>query len=242
MAEADEQTTESPPVRWGMGDALLGNGASLVLSVVAVSIAAGVSGRTELEDLPLWATAVLQVPLWAGLLGTAWLASTRKGRGSLRADFGLQMRPRDVPIGLAAGLGAQLVITIIVINLYELFGVDTDRIGETAEELTDRAVGAVDVTLLLSIVVIGAPIVEEVFYRGLWLRSIQRRTGSPAIALVGSSLIFGAIHFQPFDLVALSLAGLVFAWLTLRFERLGPAIWAHLAFNLTAVISLLASG
>jgi membrane protease YdiL (CAAX protease family) len=178
----------------------------------------------------MWATTLLQLPLWAGLLGAAWWACTRKGSGSLRDDFGLHMRWRDVPIGLGAGMIGQLAIVITVTNLYELLGIETDRLGDTAEELTDRAVGAVDVTLLVLTVVIAAPIVEEIFWRGLVLRSIERRTRSTPIAVIGSALVFGVIHFQVYDLLALSLAGALFAWLATRHRRLGPV---------TAVVVLL---
>lgn len=226
---------------WGMGDAVLGMVVSLFLSVVAFAVALGITGDEDLEDIPLWGTAVLQLPLWAGLLGVVWFASTRKGTGSLRRDFGLRMELRDVPVGLLAGLAGQIGIGLTVLLLYDALGIDADRLGETAEALAERAVTAVDVVFLVLIVVVGAPVVEELFYRGLWLRSIERRTGRRAVAVVGSSLVFGLAHLQLFDLVSLTLAGLLFAWLAVRAGRLGPAIWAHVAFNLTAVISLLAT-
>lgn len=243
MSEVDVEGAEAPPVRWGMGDAVAGNAASLVLSVIAVGIALGIAGGAgeTTDDLPLWSTAVLQVPLWLGLFGTVWLACRRKGSGSLRRDFGLEMRVRDVPIGLVAGFVGQIGIALIVLPLYDLLGVDTDKVGETAERLADRAVTGPDIVLLLGIVVIGAPIVEELFYRGLWLRSIERRVGSAPAALALSSLLFGVIHLQPYDIPALTLAGALFGALAVRYGRLGPAIWAHLAFNLTAVVNLLVS-
>jgi membrane protease YdiL (CAAX protease family) len=235
-----QEAAEDQKIRWGMGDALLGIVASLFLSVIAVGVADGLTD-TPFDELPLWATAVLQVPLWLGLLGVAWTAVKRKGSGSLRADYGLEMRWRDVPIGLGAGLLGQLAIGFVVITLYDLFGVDTDRVGETAEELADRAAGAIDVTLLVLIVVVGAPIVEEIFYRGLWMRSIEHRSGNAVVAVGVSSVVFGLVHFQPYDLIALSLAGVLFGTLARRAGRLGPAIWAHVAFNLTAVVALLTS-
>jgi membrane protease YdiL (CAAX protease family) len=239
MADADEAATE-PTVRWGMGDVVIGIVASLVLSIAGVGIALGISGDETTEDIPLWATALLNVPLWMGLLGAVLLATHRKGSGSLREDFAFRMRPVDVPLGLVAGFLGQLAIILVTLPVYKLLGVDTDEVGRTAEDLADRAVHAPDVLALVVMVVLIAPVVEELFHRGLVLRSMERRWGTGA-AVVVSSLLFAALHFQWYDLLPLGLAGLLFAGLRVRAGRLGPAIWAHLAFNLTAVISLLAS-
>jgi membrane protease YdiL (CAAX protease family) len=96
------------------------------------------------------------------------------------------------------------------------------------------------VILLVLIVGIGAPIVEEIFYRGLLQRSIARRFGVwPGI--VGSALVFGLSHFQALQLPALVLLGVVLAYITERTGRLGPAIFAHVAFNLITVIFLVAA-
>lgn len=226
-------------MRWGIGDALAGLAITLVLPVVVIIAVLGAIGREDFEDIPLWATALLQVPLWAGLGGAPVWASWTKGRASLAADFGLCMRWTDVPIGLAVGLVGQFALLILLGLLYQLLGVDLDRVGETAEQLTGQATDAVGVVLLVVIVAIGAPVFEELFYRGLWLRALQRRLGS-VWAVVLSSVLFGLVHLQLFDFPALAGFGALAAVLTVRTGRLGPAIWAHVAFNLTAVVSLLA--
>jgi membrane protease YdiL (CAAX protease family) len=68
---------------------------------------------------------------------------------------------------------------------------------------------------------------------------LERRLGT-GWAVAVSSLVFRIIHFQLYDLRALLAFSLVAALLTVRTGRLGPAVWAHVAFNLIAVISLLA--
>jgi membrane protease YdiL (CAAX protease family) len=93
---------------------------------------------------------------------------------------------------------------------------------------------------VILIAAIGAPLFEELFYRGLFLRSVQRRFGDVA-AVVVPALVFGLVHFQLFDLLALALFGVAMGIVTLRVGRLGIAVWAHVAFNLTAVLSLLAT-
>ena len=53
--------------------------------------------------------------------------------------------------------------------------------------------------------------------------------------------MFGATHFQLLQLPGLVLAGALFGVLAYRSGRLGPAIVAHVAFNMVTVVSLLAS-
>jgi membrane protease YdiL (CAAX protease family) len=127
---------------------------------------------------------------------------------------------------------------VLLLPLYDLLGDDQDKVGETAEKLADRAHDPFGVVCLFLVVVVGAAIFEELFYRGLWMRAIARRTG-PVPAVVLSALLFGLMHFQGVDTFALTGFGLIAGGLATRYKRLGPAIWAHVAFNLTALITLL---
>jgi uncharacterized protein len=225
---------------WGMGDAVAGIVASVVLSVVGVSIIGAIGGYHTVDDFPLWVQTIAQVPLWGGLAGAVLVATKRKGSGSLRRDFGLEMRWTDIPLGLAAGIVGQIAIVLLVTPLYRALDIDTDKVGQTAEKLADRAVTAPDVAFLVVLVVIGAPVIEELFYRGLVLRAIERRWGT-VVAAIGTAAVFAALHFQPYDFPALFLFGLLVSWLAVNAGRLGPGIWAHVAFNLTAVVALLSS-
>lgn len=227
-------------VRWGMGDAFGGVVLSLALSMVVAVVAftALSDDDGELGDLPLWGTTLLQVPLWVALLGVPLAATHLKGRRSLRLDFGWSMRWVDIPLGVVLGLGLQLGIGIVVQLVYPVLGIDLDRVGESASDLTGRAGNAAGVALVVLIAAVGAPLFEELFYRGLFLRAVQRRLGD-AVAVVLPALVFALVHFQPYDFFALVLFGVAMGMLTLRSGRLGPAIWAHVAFNGTALVSLL---
>jgi uncharacterized protein len=230
---------EAPPVRWGMGEALAGNATILVASVFVVTTVVVLLGEDAVGDGGIGMIVLLQVPVWLGLLGAPLFATYAKGRGSLAADFGLRMRWTDIPLGVIVGIGGQFVLGALITIAYDLLGIDVDRVGESAEALTEAAQGPVGVVLLVLVVVVAAPVLEELFYRGLWLRSAERRLGRPA-AVALTSLLFGAIHFQLYDFPALVGVGLLFAVLTVWSGRLGPAIWAHVAFNATTVVSLLA--
>ncbi|MCU0270884.1 MAG: CPBP family intramembrane metalloprotease [Acidimicrobiales bacterium] len=91
--------------------------------------------------------------------------------------------------------------------------------------------------MLVIIVGIGAPIAEEIFYRGLALGAMQRRWGA-TWGLVASSGLFALTHNQPLQFPALLAFGLVLGWMVQRTGRLGPAVWAHLGFNMTAALAL----
>jgi uncharacterized protein len=87
---------------------------------------------------------------------------------------------------------------------------------------------------------VGAPVIEEIFYRGLVQRSFIRRLGTwPGVVV--TALIFGAVHFQLLQFVSLALFGLVLGVLAVRSERLGPAIAAHMGFNIVAAVGLILS-
>lgn len=227
-------------IRWGMGDAILATVLGIVASAIALSVVFEVADVEASDELDLWAGALLQLPLWLGLAGVPWLAARLKGSGSIVRDFGFRMERVDIGIGIAVGFLSQVLLFLVVPLVYDLVGLDPDKIGDTAEELSQRAAGPFDVFALFLMVVIGAGVIEELCYRGLWQRSIERRFGVKA-GIVLSGIVFGLIHFQPYDFLPLGLFGIVLAWLAARYGRLGPAIWAHMAFNLTALISLLAS-
>lgn len=229
---------EKAEVRWGLGDALLGLLLSVLIPGMVGAVVFAASNTEPGEDIAIWTSALLQIPLWVALLGVPWWASQRKGRSSLAADFGLHMQWRDVPVGLGVGFLAQVVLGLALNTIYQLLGVDTEEIGRTAKDLADQVSGTLDVVVLVLVVVVAAPIFEELFYRGLWLRALENRWGT-RWAIILSSLLFGAIHFQPYDFPVLSTIGLFTSLLTVKFGRLGPAIWLHVSFNLTAVINLL---
>lgn len=105
-----------------------------------------------------------------------------------------------------------------------------------ARDLLEGVSGARLIAMAVAVIVL-APIVEEIFFRGLLLYAIRCRWGTAA-AVAGSSAVFGATHFQPLLLPGLTLAGAVFAVAAVRGGRLGPAITVHAAFNATTVVVL----
>lgn len=227
------------PARWGLGDFLIGLiGGYALASLVAVLWYAG----TGQEELSLAGQAFSQVGLWTGMVGTALVASRRKGAGTLAEDFGFRIRWPDLAIGAVVGLAVQLlVLPAVSFVLRPLVG-EPDVSGPV-KDLLDQAGGLKFGGLVLSVAV-GAPIVEELFFRGLLLRSLRRRfPDSVAVAL--SAVAFGLAHGSalPVDavvlvMVSLTIFGAILATLAIRTGRLGAGIVAHAVFNLFTLLYL----
>lgn len=214
-------------VGWLLG--LVGSGITVGLVLLATG--------QEMDQVSLGWMVVAQAGLWAGLLVVPIVVSRSKGNG-LVSDFGLRARRRDLLTGGGAGLVTQFVVVpLLYVPILYLVNTDSDEVSEVAREMTDRADGVFGILMLVLIVGIGAPIVEEIFYRGLLQRSLERRLG-PVPGLLVTSVIFGASHLQPLQFPAQVVAGLVFGLLAQRSGRLGPAIAAHVVFNMVAVVNL----
>lgn len=250
--------------RWGLGDAIGGWAVAQVASILAVAavvtllgypkvaglggVVGQAAGQTQVGStldlltvygqMPFVWQVLLQVPLWVGLAGAPILAARRKGT-SLAVDFGFRFERNDIPIGLAIGVALQLVLVPLVYLPLRLLGGDTEEVSEPARTFIDSAVGPLGVVLLLLVVGLGAPVVEELFYRGLTQRALLNRMGRPVWAVVIAALFFALAHLQSLQFPALVAVGIVFGVLAQRSGRLGPAIFAHMGFNLTTAVVFL---
>jgi membrane protease YdiL (CAAX protease family) len=85
-------------------------------------------------------------------------------------------------------------------------------------------------------IVILAPIVEEIVFRGLLYASARAVMG-PAAAAVLSSAAFGLYHHEVgVGLLSKVWIGLVLAWLFERSQNLGPPIVGHAMWNLYCLV------
>ncbi len=256
MTAPDPETADAPvppppgaagPVaerpRWGFPDVAVAFVVAQLASALGFVLFALVDGTPAAEidrdALTIGEVALLQVPLWLGLLGVPLVATRLRGAGPVR-DLGLVARLRDAPVGLAIGVACQLVLVpLVTLPVFVLTDVDSADLEAPARELTDKAQG-LGVLVLALVVVLAAPLAEEVFFRGLLQRTL-RRSMSVVPAVVVSSVAFGLSHFQLLQLPALTAFGLVLGVLAHRSGRLGPSIWAHVGFNATTVVLLLAA-
>lgn len=210
-------------------------GAWLVGQVVASAVALG-SGHTSVAAAgPAWLLGVA-VAGWVPLVVAVWAAGRRFGVGALSADFGLSFRAADlwgVPIGAVTQLVALRVVYLPLQGIWP-HAFSTDRLEQRARDLYDHASGG-GVLLLVLAVVVGAPIVEELVYRGLLQGSVTsgRRKWW---GVVGIAALFALIHFQPVEIPGLFTIGLVLGACALLTRRLGLGVVTHMAFNATGLL------
>ncbi|CAB4705362.1 unannotated protein [freshwater metagenome] len=224
-------------LRWGLGDVAIGIFASLFLSVLIGGTIMALAGWGSIADAPMWGLALLQIPLWAGYLGAVVFAGS-KGRGVI-ADFGLRMRAFDAPLGLALGIFCQLlVLPLLYAPIFSLTGTDKEALSRPAEQLAEGTDGTFSWLLFALLVGILAPVVEELFYRGLLLKALEKRRMPVWAAVLVSSILFAGMHMQTLQFPGLLLVGLVAGTLAAITGRLGPSIWLHIGFNMTTVVAL----
>jgi membrane protease YdiL (CAAX protease family) len=100
--------------------------------------------------------------------------------------------------------------------------------------------------LLILTAVVGAPIVEEVIYRGLIQNGIARLTRAPLVSVVGTSLVFALVHYGAVSahaLPTLFVLSLAFGVAYMKTGRLGVPILMHAVFNgMNVTLALLSVG
>ena len=188
------------------------------------------------RPLPIPVLALSLVVGWSVFLAGCVVTSRSLGSSDVVGDLGLTGRPIDV-VGVPIGVLAQVaLVPLVYVPLRAVWPAtfDDEALTETASDLVERADGAL-LALLVLLVVVGAPLVEEIVYRGLLQRPLLDRFPAPLV-VVTVAAVFSVIHFRPVEYPGLFVAGLVFgvcAWST---GRVGTAVAAHVGFNLTGIV------
>lgn len=163
-----------------------------------------------------------------------WVA--RRAGMDLRTYFGLSFAKTDW-LGIPLGIFCQVVLMNVVnwpLNKWWPNTFNPQRIETRARDMVDAAHGAWFVVLFL-IVVVGAPLVEELVYRGFIQGGLQARLGS-TWALIITAAWFTIVHLEPIEFPGLFAFALVLGLCYRRTQRLGLSMVTHLAFNATGLL------
>jgi uncharacterized protein len=196
----------------------------------------GATGHGGSGPQPVWVSVIGAVALWIPMIVGLVYLSQRLGVGSFAADYGFSWQPADL-IGLPVGVLSQLVLLRLAywpLGQWWPHTFGRDEVEQSARDLSDAAHGGWLVVLVL-VVVVGAPFVEELMYRGLLQGAFTRRLNE-IVGMVVVAAWFAIIHFHPVEYPGLFLFGIVLGICALKTKRLGMGIMAHLAFNATGLI------
>ncbi len=208
-----------------LGSVVIANVVALVVLLLGQSLDSG------------WLLLTVAAP-WIAMAGWPLLATARRGNGA-QIDLGLQLRIPDALGGLAGGaaaFGAGILVGLISVWL---FGDFTSAAGEEAEELA--ASNGFGVLLIFALmVVIGAPIAEELAFRGLLWSGLAKRGVPPWLTVVVSAAAFAAMHLEPKRFLLLFTIGVVLGIVRWRTGSLGACIIAHAVNNFPGALGILA--
>ena len=202
-----------------------------LLAVVLGAALLGWAGLAEGESMPPWLVLCSSLVLWIPQLGMVWLVANRLGSGRMRDDFGIRFSVRDlwgIPIGIASQfILVNLVMLPLRLAFPERFSVE--EVERRARELVEGTNGWWWIAIVF-VVVIGAPAVEELVYRGFIQGSLQERV-APIVALLIAAAWFTVVHLQPVEFPGLFAFALVLGWCRMKTGNIGMAWVAHVAFN-----------
>jgi len=95
--------------------------------------------------------------------------------------------------------------------------------------------------LMVVVVVLVAPLGEEVFFRGFIQPRLIRRWGVP-LGLLSTSVLFSLIHVDPVGFLARVALGILFGWLAYASASLWVSIAAHACYNLLVCVLFFSFG
>ena len=222
-----------PAARWGPGEVGIG-------ILVAFGATFALTLLVALFDRTLetpGAKDAAQLALALALAGTALAFAVADGGGRLKAGLGGLGLGRFGPPAIGLAGIALLAYLASAVALGPLLSPDQKDI--TRELGTDTGgVGSLIVSGLL--IVVAAPLSEELFFRGFMFAGLRRRIPLWPAAIV-SAAIWGALHLGGGNAgVAIQLAifGVILAWLYERSGTLWAPVIAHAVNNSLAFVLL----
>lgn len=239
-------------INWTAGDLIFGIIAVVFLITIVSSGIALLVVEPYGEDTPeaYFGSAVGTILWQVGFVMTVFLIVRRKGgswpnlglrrawleaRGFLRSVVNSSPLPAIPTIAITGYLTCYLLVFIYNV-IVQITGADfLEPGGQLPEDLFDTSAVVVATGLA---VVIGAPIAEEILFRGFIFGGLRRYMPLwPAMLISG--VIFSLVHFDVGFIIPFSLIGIVLAYVYERSGTLYTSIGMHLLFNLTSFSFLL---
>ena len=231
--EPTSSPTSSERSLWSRSPGALAAWLGVSTLLILVAFAGQAADGADDESVPAFFRydfAIGGAAVYAILFAIAWTIAA-VGFGDAREAIGFRrFRPRYIWIGL----GVTLTAFIVSAALEPLFHAGEEQ-GLAPDEWIDSRWPAF--VLNAAVVVLVAPFVEEVFYRGVGVRVLGFL--GPVVAIGGTALVFALAHGILAAVPALGIFAVGLAWLRWRSESVWPGVIAHGAYNLAGVLAAL---
>lgn len=211
------------PPRWGLWDVFWA-------LIAAVFIGTGVGGLLYFTDAPIAALVLLGTTApWLALAGWPIITTRWRGNGPI-IDLGLSLTWRDAGWGVLGGIAA-IVCAAIAAAITTRFVPDlSSTAGDAGDELVKEG-NRLTVLLFAMVVMVFAPIVEELFFRGLFFAALRKRGVGTALTVVITGVVFAGFHFEPVRFFVLLPTGLVLGLVRAKTGSTGASMVAHGVVN-----------
>jgi membrane protease YdiL (CAAX protease family) len=216
---------------WGMGDAVI---ALLGYGVIGFSMSLFLMSQ-NIDPQNSWGLIIAFGSPWIALAGWPLYIAIKKGNGP-KLDFGLTAPRTHLRLGVVAGLASIFLASILAIIIQQITG----PFNSAAADVGSNQTGLVLLVFAL-MAMFGAPIVEEIAFRGLLYGALVKAHISERWVVVITAAIFALTHFEPQRFILLFAIGLLFGELRRRTGSTSAAIMAHIVNNTPGAIVILFS-
>jgi len=200
--------------------------------VILLSISVGI--LEEIVDFPFTKHPVTLAFVNLIAIGLLLMWGLKKAKASFKEVFSF------VPMRMSLFLPMSLTIIGVGILLSEL-----DNLLRTvlpmpaviADFYMNLFLGQKSLWGSFVLVVVVAPLTEELLFRGLILRGFLSRY-TMRKAVLASAILFGIFHLNPWQFLGAAIMGVLFAWLFVRTRSLLPCFFGHALNNALPLILL----
>jgi membrane protease YdiL (CAAX protease family) len=212
-----------------MGDVIISLVGAIGLSLV---VSLGLMSQ-NIDPENGWGLIVAFSAPWLAMAGWPILATTIKGNGP-KIDLGLIAPRTHLRLGFAAGLLSLAAASLVAVIVTQFTG----PLSSTAGDIGLNQSGIVLVIFVL-MAMFGAPIVEEIAFRGLLFGALLKAHVNEHLVVVITALVFALFHFEPKRFIILFAIGMILGEVRRRTGSTSAAIVAHIVNNTPAALFIL---
>lgn len=130
-----------------------------------------------------------------------------------------------------------LVCSIVLTQISAVTGIRSEGLDVFRDTLSNLS--GLELLLLVMLVGVVVPVVEELIFRGLLWKVVTFCRGTSFIAYLITSCLFALAHLEPLHVLGVLPLSFFIGWLKLKTDSILPGIAAHISNNLLACCIIL---